>query len=117
MKSTPVLLAAAILFATAAQAQTDCSMASEGTKARCEEAMRVKKACAGLEGDALKTCQQKNVRYGETSEDCSKLSGELRLSCERHNRSMSAAAPCSGKTGTELDACAKAQAAARGAPK
>ena len=90
----------------------DCTMVPPSMQARCEEAMRIKKACAGLAGDALKACQQKNMRYGNMKEDCSTSQGEARARCEAHNKAMMTAEPCSGKTGAELDACVKARAAA-----
>lgn len=104
-----VSLAAA---SSGAFAQADkCAMVPETMRARCEEGMRVKEKCAGLEGPALKECQQKNVNYGATKENCSALAGEARAKCELHNRNMNAASPCSGKAGAELEQCAKEQGA------
>ena len=107
-----ILLVAGIFASAGANAQSDCTMVPDSTKARCEEAMRIKKACAGLEGDTLKACQQKNMQYGHMKEDCSKLAGDAQRQCEMHNRGMGMASPCSGKTGAELEACVKAAGAA-----
>jgi hypothetical protein len=112
------LVGAALAAASVgALAQDKCAMVPDGMRARCEEAMRVKKACEGLTGDALKTCQQKNVDYGATKENCAALQGEARARCEQHNRSAAAADACNGKTGAELEQCVKSQAAARASPK
>jgi hypothetical protein len=62
---------------------------------------------AGLEGTALKECQQKSVNYGATKENCASLAVEAKARCEQHNRSMEAASPCTGKTGAELEKCAR----------
>jgi hypothetical protein len=109
--------AAFILLAAAsggAMAQaTKCAMVPENMRARCEEAMKVKEKCAGLEGAALKECQQKSVDYGAAKEDCGKLQGDAKSKCELHNRSMDAAGPCKGKAGAELEACVKAQPPAK----
>lgn len=94
----------------AAFAQADkCAMVPENMRARCEEGMRVKEKCAGLEGAALKECQQKNVNYGAMKGNCGSLAGDAKAKCEMQNRTADAAQPCSGKTGAELEACAKAQ--------
>ena len=111
------VMAASILLAAAsgsAMAQADkCAMVPENMRARCEEGMRVKEKCAGLEGQALKECQQKNINYGAAKEDCGKLSGDAKSKCEMHNRTMDAAGPCKGKAGAELEACVKAQGATK----
>ena len=113
---TPLKIAvgAALGVATcAAWAQpADCSMVPPSMQARCEEAMRIKKACAGLAGETLKACQQKNMQYGNMKEDCSTAQGDARTRCEAHNKAMMTADPCNGKSGPELDACVKARAAA-----
>lgn len=110
-------MAACILLAAAsgsAYAQADkCAMVPENMRARCLEGMKVKEKCAGLEGEALKECQQKNVNYSATKEDCGRLSGDAKSKCEMHNRSMEAAGPCKGKTGADLESCVKGQAAPR----
>ena len=110
-------MTACILLAAAsgtAYAQADkCAMVPENMRARCIEGMKVKEKCAGLEGAALKECQQKNVSYGAAKEDCGRLTGDARSKCEMHNRTMEAAGPCKGKSGAELEACAKAQAPAK----
>src|SRR5262245_53726352 len=98
--------AIALCMATSsAVAETDCNAVPEAMKARCQEAARIKAACAGLEGDALKTCQQKNASYARMKDDCSKLEGEARTRCETHNRAMDKSATCAGKTGPELESC------------
>ncbi len=91
----------------------DCSMVPPSMQARCEEAMRIKKACAGLAGKALKSCQQKNMQYGNMKEDCSTAQGDARARCERHNKAMATADSCNGKSGPELEACVKARAAGK----
>src|SRR5690349_21002145 len=91
-------------------AQADkCAIVPENMRARCLEGMRVKEKCAGLEGAALKECQQKNLNYGATKEDCTKVTGDAKTKCELHNRSMDIAGPCKGKAGAELEACIKSQ--------
>ncbi len=112
MKSIIKIVIAAAWFAssTAAIAENQCGMVPENMRARCEEAMRVKTACAGLEGEALKTCQQKTMQYGNTKEDCSKLSGAPLTQCQQHNQAMTIASPCSGKTGADLQSCIREQA-------
>jgi hypothetical protein len=90
----------------------DCSMVPPSMQARCEEAMRIKKACAGLAGEPLKACQQKNTQYGNMKEDCSTAQGDARTRCEAHNKAMMTADPCNGKSGPELETCVKARAAA-----
>jgi hypothetical protein len=102
-------LLVALIAATPAWAQSECDRVPEGMRARCEEAMTVKQACKGLKGDALKTCQQKNVSYTNMKEECSKLAGDAKASCLLGNRTLDKAGPCSGKTGTELDACMRAE--------
>ena len=102
-----------------ALAQDKCASVPEGMRARCEEGMRVSQACAGLTGEALKTCQQKTVQFGAMREDCGSLAGEARARCEQNNRSVEAAKPCKGKSGPDLETCIKTEAAAaaqRGAP-
>jgi len=97
---------------SAAFAQADkCASVPENMRARCEEGMRVKEKCAGLEGAALKECQQKNVNYGATKMNCTAMQGEARIRCEQSNKAMEAAQPCSGKVGIELEQCAKEQGA------
>ena len=91
----------------------DCSMVPPSMQARCEEAMRIKKMCAGLAGEALKSCQQKNRQYTNMKEDCGTAQGDARARCERHNKAMMTADPCSGKSGPELEACVKAHAAGK----
>jgi hypothetical protein len=94
----------------AALAQADkCASVPENMRARCEEGMRVKEKCAGLEGAALKECQQKSVSYGATKMNCTAMQGEARIRCEQSNKAMEAAAPCTGKAGAELERCAKEQ--------
>jgi hypothetical protein len=105
------LLAACTLNSNAWAQEDKCAMVPDGMRARCEEAMRVKQACAGLNGEALKACQQKNVNYGATREDCGSLTGDSKAHCLQHNRSAELAAPCSGKAGAELEECAKTQGA------
>ena len=109
--STTAVALSALLFAGSAFAQTDCSRVPEQYRARCEEGMRVKAACAGLEGEAKKHCEQRHLDFAAARENCGTLAGEARLACEQHNRVMNMAAPCKGKSGTELDNCIKAQAA------
>src|SRR5689334_9170143 len=112
-KLAPLALALALATASLASfAQADkCAMVPENMRARCLEGMKVKEKCAGLEGPALKECQQKNVSYGATREDCGKLTSDAKSKCEMHNRSAEAASPCAGKAGAELEACVKAQGA------
>ena len=95
----------------AALAQADCSTVPEAMRARCQEAARIKAACPGLEGEALKTCQQKNANYANMKEDCSKLQGEPRAKCETQNRAMDKSSTCSGKTGVDLQSCIREKAA------
>ena len=102
------VLATGVFASAGASAEWECNMVPVHVKSRCEEANRIEKACAGLAGDALKTCQQKSMQYGHMQEDCSKLAGDAQKTCELRNRRMSLAAPCSGKTGAEREACAKA---------
>ena len=93
-------------------AQADkCAMVPENMRARCLEAMKVKETCAGLEGAALKECQQKSVNYGATKENCAPLAGDAKAKCELHNRSMETASPCTGKSGADLEKCAREQGA------
>ena len=75
---------------------------------RCEEALKSTRACAGLAGEALKTCQQKNSEVATVREDCSKLAAADRAGCDARNRRADIAARCSGKTGDELRRCAEA---------
>jgi hypothetical protein len=103
-----------MLASTYAFAQQDkCAMVPENMRARCVEAMRVKEKCAGLEGDKLKECQQRSVDYRSTMEDCTKVQGDARMRCEAHNRAAVAAGPCKGKSGAELEQCARDQAGTR----
>ena len=105
-------MALCVATCTAWAQPADCSMVPPSMQARCEEAMRIKKACAGLAGDALKACQQKNMQYGSMKEDCSTAQGDARARCEAHNKAMMTADPCRGKSGSELEACVKARASA-----
>lgn len=104
---------AALAFSAAAAAQADCSKVPEQYRARCEEALRVKAACAGLEGEALKNCELRHYNYGAATENCASLAGEAKLQCDLHNRTMQAVGPCRGKVGADLEACIKTQAALR----
>jgi hypothetical protein len=111
--STMALALATLLFAGSAFAQADCSRVPEQYRARCEEAMRLKAACEGLEGEAKKHCEQRHLDYAAARENCGTLAGEARLACEQHNRAMNMATPCKGKAGAELEACIKTQASLR----
>jgi hypothetical protein len=107
-------LALAWFAAAPAWAQSECDRVPEGTRARCEEAMRIKQACKGLQGDALKACQQKNVTSQNLKEDCSRLAGDAKASCLAGKRTLGKAGPCSGKTGAELQACLRTEVAKAG---
>ena len=123
-----VLLAAALLFAApipataqpipqpaaqqaaGAPAATlpDCSKLAPEMRPRCEEALKSTRACAGLAGEALKNCQQKNSDAASVREDCSKAAAADRAACDARNRRADIAARCGGKTGDELRRCAEA---------
>lgn len=45
------------------------------------------------------------------ADKCAMVPENMRARCEMHNRNMHAASPCSGKTGAELEQCAKEQGA------
>ncbi len=96
-----------ILAATGAALAQDCDKVPPAFRAKCEEAMRVKQACAGKTGEELKTCQQQNVHYDKMM-DCSQLAGPEKQGCEMRR---AAAVACQGKAGAELEACIKTQAA------
>ncbi len=128
----PVLLAATLLFAApipataqpipqpAAQSATppaagapaatlpDCSKLAPEMRPRCEEALKSTRACAGLAGEALKNCQQKNSDAASVREDCSKAAAADKAACDARNRRADIAARCGGKTGDELRRCAEA---------
>ena len=124
----PVLLAATLLFAApipataqpipqpvaqpaaGAPAATlpDCSKLAPEMRPRCEEALKSTRACAGLAGEALKNCQQKNSDAASVREDCSKAAAADRAACDARNRRADIAARCGGKTGDELRRCAEA---------
>ena len=100
----------AALFAGSAWAQPDCSRVPERYRATCEQGMKVKAACAGLQGDARRGCMLRHIDYAGAKENCMALAGEARLQCMQHNRIMDVAGPCKGRAGPELAACIKAQA-------
>jgi hypothetical protein len=109
----PMLMLAlsALLFAGSAFAEDNCSRVPEEYRATCEQGMKAKAACVGLQGEARKHCLQRHIDYVATTQNCAALAGEARLQCEQHNRLMAVAGPCSGRAGAELEACIKAQAA------
>ena len=107
----------AMACADAAAQASKCAMVPENMRARCEEGMKVKEKCAGLEGQALKECQQKNVNYGATRMNCTALQGAAAVRCEQNNRAAEMASPCSGKVGAELEKCAKEQGTKAGVMK
>lgn len=107
------LLASLFAGSAWAQPQPDCSRVPEQYRATCEQGMKVKAACAGLQGEARKHCMERHIDYGAAKENCMALAGEARLQCMQHNRIMDVAAPCKGKAGPELEACIKAQATMR----
>ncbi|MGE5668586.1 MAG: hypothetical protein ACM338_10375 [Betaproteobacteria bacterium] len=109
--SMPMLALCALLFAGRAFADDNCGRVPEQYRSTCEQAMRAKAACVGLQGEARKHCLERHIDYVGTTENCAALAGEARLQCEQHNRLMQVAGPCSGKAGAELEACVKAQAA------
>jgi hypothetical protein len=128
LAAAPLLLAAALLFAApilataqpipqpaaqpaaGAPAATlpDCSKLAPEMRPRCEEALKSTRACAGLSGEALKNCQQKNSEAASVREDCSKAAAADRAACDARNRRADIAARCGGKTGDELRRCAEA---------
>ncbi len=110
-RSMLMLALSALLFAGSAFGQDKCSQVPEQYRATCEQGMKAKAACVGLQGEARKHCLQRHIDYVGTTENCAALAGEARLQCEQHNRLMQVAGPCSGKAGAELEACVKAQAA------
>ena len=105
---------AALFAVTGARADDPCNQVPERFRARCEEGLRVRAACVGLQGDARRACQERHINYAAAREDCSKLAGEAKIACQQHNRSMALASPCRTKTGPDLEACLKAQATMRG---
>ena len=113
--ATLILVLPALLLAGRALAEDNCSRVPEQYRATCEQAMMVKAACGGLQGEARKHCLQRHIDYVGTTENCATLAGETRLQCEQHNRLMQVAGPCGGKAGAELETCIKSQAAMRGA--
>jgi hypothetical protein len=115
LAAASALLAAALLFAApipaAAQPAAtlpDCSKLAPEMRPRCEEALKSTRACAGLAGEALKNCQQKNSDAASAREDCSKAAAADRAACDARNRRADIAARCGGKTGDELRRCAEA---------
>ena len=86
----------------------DCSKLAPEMRPRCEEALKSTRACAGLAGEALKNCQQKNSDAASVREDCSKAAAADRAACDARNRRADIAARCGGKTGDELRRCAEA---------
>ena len=111
--SMSALALAAMLFATGAFAETDCSRVPEQYRARCEQGAKLKVLCAGLTGEGRKHCEQRHIDYATAGEDCTTLAGEARLSCEQRSRLMYMATPCKGKAGADLETCIKAQASLR----
>ncbi len=111
--STSTLALAAMLFAAGAFAQTDCSSVPDQSRARCEQAAKLKAVCGGLTGEGRKHCEQRHIDYATAGEDCTSLAGGARLSCEQRSRMMYMATPCKGKAGADLEACIKAQASMR----
>jgi hypothetical protein len=97
----------ALLTPLIAAAADECSKVPDQYRAACEEGQRVKAKCAGLKGEDLKTCQQKNVQYGKMRQDCSALSGAERSQCESRNARDHAIDACQGKAGEELRLCAQ----------
>jgi hypothetical protein len=124
LAAASALLAAALLFAApipaaaqpaaqpamGAPAATlpDCSKLAPEMRPRCEEALKSTRACAGLAGEALKNCQQKNSDAASVREDCSKAAAADKAACDARNRRADIAARCGGKTGDELRRCAEA---------
>jgi hypothetical protein len=105
--------AAFVLLNPLAAAAADCSKVPDQYRAACEEGQRVQAKCAGLSGEDLKQCQQKNVQYSKMRQDCSVLSGTERTQCEARNSRDHALDVCQGKAGDELRACAQSVAAGR----
>ena len=100
----------AALFTGSAAAQPDCRRVPERYRATCEQGMKVKAACAGLQGDARRGCVLRHIDYTGATENCMALAGEARLQCMQQNRIMDLAGPCKGRAGPELEGCIKAQA-------
>ena len=107
------LAAACIATSGAAAAQVDCSKLNPDLRPRCEQVNRMNHACAGLVGEARSACERNNLDLPQR-EDCSKAPPPARAICEEHNRAIDKLTRCKGKTGPDLDACARANASRPG---
>ena len=101
-----MLAVALMMTSERAAAQSSCTAQSEPERARCEQAQRVEKACAGQTGDALAACRKKAMEPQPERRDCSRLpEGYGRNKCEDENLRAEIAARCATKSGAEYDRC------------
>ena len=78
-----MLAVALMMTSERAAAQSSCTAQSEPERARCEQAQRVEKACAGQTGDALAACRKKAMEPQPERRDSSRLpEGYGRNKCE-----------------------------------
>lgn len=102
-----LVLSAAMLVATGiAGAQSRCTAQDQPERARCEQAQRMEKACAGQTGEALAACRRKAMEPQLERRDCGRLpEGYGRNKCEDENLRAEIAARCATKSGAEYDHC------------
>ena len=108
MKS-PMTLALLIIAGAmvAPVAAVDCAMVPEAYRAKCEEALKAKGACAGKTGDEYKKCVTGNVDFNKFNSCAKETDAKKKSACEVRTKAQEA---CKGKMGDELKACVSREA-------